>query len=82
MILTWMFVWQCGITTGMVLAVWPNILREGGHEDPKEFYICFCFEDREFPRNRETAEQIVHLGTRSVMKIKKTGFHTLKILVL
>jgi len=59
----------------ILLALWPKnwndvkrLLREEGYEDPKEFYICFCSEEREFKRNGETTKRTVYLGTWSIMQ--------------
>ena len=57
---------------------WPKswndlqlLLKEQGYEDVKEFFVCFCFEEKEITKDGKTSKKTVHHGTYSIMDSKQ-----------
>jgi len=70
------------IDVDILLALWPKnwtdvkrLLKEEGYEDAKEYFICFCSEEKEFKRNGETTKKTVYTGTYSIMENKDDKCH-------
>lgn len=58
--------------------LWPKswndvklLLKEQGYEDVKEFFVCFCFEEREITKDGKTTKKTVYHGTYSIMDSKQ-----------
>ena len=55
--------------------LWPRnevqlLLKEEGYEDAKQYFICFCREERKFTRDGKTTKKFVYDWKYSVMKNK------------
>lgn len=62
------------VDINILTMLWPKnwndvqiLLKAEGFEDAKEYYICFCREEKEFTRDGKTTKKFVYYGTYSVM---------------
>ena len=58
--------------------LWPKswndvqlLLKEEGYEDAKQFFICFCREEKEFTRDGKTTKKFVYDGKYSVLHVSQ-----------
>lgn len=61
----------------ILTTLWPKswndvqlLLKEEGFEDAKEFYICFCHDEKELTRDGKSTKKFVYNGKYSVMENK------------
>lgn len=61
----------------ILTTLWPKswndvqlLLKEEGFEDAKQYFICFCREEKEVTRDGKTTKKIVYDGKYSVMENK------------
>ena len=61
----------------ILTTLWPKswndvqlLLKEKGFEDAKEFYICFCHDEKELTRDGKSTKKFVYNGKYSVMENK------------
>ena len=62
----------------VLTTLWPKswndvqlLLKEQGYEDVKEFFVCFCFEEKEITKDGKTSKKTVYRGTYSIMDSKQ-----------
>jgi hypothetical protein len=66
-----------GIDRDVLLTLWPKnwanvqkLLQDEGYEDAKEYFICFCREEKKTTRNGKTTTKLVYSGKYSLMENK------------
>lgn len=63
------------VDSDILSTLWPKnwndvqlLLKEEGYEDAKQYFICFCREEKEFTRDGKTTKKFVYDGKYSVME--------------
>lgn len=66
-----------GVDVDILTTLWPKnwhdvqlLLKEEGYEDAKEYFICFCHQEKKFTRDGKTTNKLIYDGKYSVLKNK------------